>query len=194
MEEKEKIMDNKITDDNSKSTGRGSKQHNRRRRVPRKKKLYDNKVIELKPVTKVTKGGRQRRFSAVVVVGDRKGKVGVGAGKAAEIQDAIRKAESQATKNIVKVTLREDRTIFHEIEVRVGSTKVMLKPAPEGRGLVAGGAVRSVLELAGVKDIVSKTFGSRTKKNMAEATIKALLDQKTPEEIKELKSNNKTEA
>lgn len=157
-----------------------------RRREPRQK-LYDEEVINIGRVTKVTKGGRQLRFSATAVVGDRKGKVGVGSGKAAEVPDAIKKAIAAATKNITTVALVDGHTIPHEaIGVR-GASKVMLKPAGKGTGVKAGGPVRAVLELAGVKDILSKSLGSSTKVNMAHATLNALKQQKTVEQVAKLR-------
>jgi small subunit ribosomal protein S5 len=161
----------------------------RKKRQPREKKpkLYDEEVINIGRVTKVTKGGRHFRFSATVVVGDRKGKVGLGTGKANEVPDAIKKATQAATKNVTKVSLVDNRTIPHEaIGVR-GASKVMLKPAGKGTGVKAGGPVRAVLELAGVKDILSKSLGSNTKINMAYATLEALKSQRTAEEIAALR-------
>ena len=154
----------------------------KRKREPRPK-LYEEEIINIGRVTKVTKGGRHFRFSATVVVGDRKGKVGLGTGKANEVPDAIKKAVSAATKNVTKVALVDERTISHEaIGVR-GASKVMLKPAGKGTGVKAGGPVRAVLELAGVKDILSKSLGSNTKINMAYATLEALKSQKSAEHI-----------
>ena len=161
----------------------------RRNKQPREKqqKLYEEEVINIGRVTKVTKGGSHFRFSATVVVGDRKGKVGLGTGKANEVPDAIKKAVGTATKNVTTISLIEDRTIPHEaIGVR-GASRVMLKPACPGTGVKAGGPVRAVLELAGVKDILSKSLGSNTKINMAYATLEALKSQKTAEEIAALR-------
>ncbi len=157
-----------------------------RRREPRPKK-YESEVINIGRVTKVTKGGRHFRFSATVVVGDRKGKVGIGTGKANEVPDAINKAEQAANKHVVRVSIIDDRTIPHEAIGRRGASKVMLKPAAEGTGVKAGGPVRAVLELAGVKDILSKSLGSSTKINMAYATLEALKSQKTIEEVAKLR-------
>lgn len=150
---------------------------------PRRQKLYEDQVIDVRRVTKVTKGGRHFRFAATVVVGNRNGMVGIGTGKANEVQDAIKKALEAATKNATKVSIIEERTIPHEAIGVQGASKVMLKPASKGTGIKAGGPVRSVLELAGVKDILSKSLGSNTKINMAYATLKALKAQKTKEEI-----------
>ena len=152
-----------------------------------KAKLFEEQVIEVKSVVKVNKGGRQRRFSATVVVGDRKGKVGLGMGKANEVPDAIKKAIQAANKNMIKVQLTDNRTIAHEVLGTRGAAKVMLKPAAAGTGVIAGGAVRAVLELAGIRDILSKSLGSRTKNNMANATMDALKQLKTPEHTAELR-------
>lgn len=152
-----------------------------------KDKTLEELVIDIKSVVKVNKGGRQRRFEAVVAVGDRKGKVGLGIGKAAEIPDAINKAIQSATKKIVKIPLADERTIAHEALGRASGAQVLLKPASAGTGVVAGGAVRDILDLAGVRDILSKSIGSRTKYNVARATLDALLQVKTPEQIAELR-------
>lgn len=152
-----------------------------------KAKTLEELVVEIKSVVKVNKGGRQRRFSATVVVGDRKGKVGLGMGKANEVPDAIKKAIQAANKNLIKVPLTDNRTIAHEVNGIAGAAKVVLIPAAPGTGVIAGGAVRAVLELAGVQDILSKSLGSRTKNNMAAATINALKQIKTPEHVAQLR-------
>ena len=152
-----------------------------------KAKTLEELVVEIKSVVKVTKGGRQRRFSATVVVGDRKGKVGLGMGKANEVPDAIKKAIQSANKNLIRVPLTDNRTIAHEVNGVAGAAKVILRPAAPGTGVIAGGAVRAVLELAGVQDILSKSLGSRTKTNMANATIDALKQIKTPEHVAKLR-------
>ena len=157
-----------------------------RRREPRPKQ-YEEEIINIGRVTKVTKGGRHFRFSATVAVGDRNGKVGIGTGKANEVPDAIKKASQAAQKHVVRVSIVDGRTIPHEaIGVR-GASKVLLKPAAEGTGVKAGGPVRAVLELAGVKDILSKSLGSNTKINMAFATLEALKSQRTIEEVAALR-------
>ena len=152
-----------------------------------KAKTLEELVVEIKSVVKVNKGGRQRRFSATVVVGDRKGKVGLGMGKANEGPDAIKKAIQAANKNLIKVPLTDNRTIAHEVNGVAGAAKVVLIPAAPGTGVIAGGAVRAVLELAGVQDILSKSLGSRTKNNMPAATINALKQIKTPEHVAQLR-------
>ena len=152
-----------------------------------KAKTLEELVVDSKSVVKVNKGGRQRRFSATVVVGDRKGKVGLGMGKANEVPDAIKKAIQAANKNLIKVPLTDNRTIAHEVNGVAGAAKVVLIPAAPGTGVIAGGAVRAVLELAGVQDILSKSLGSRTKNNMAAATINALKQIKTPEHVAQLR-------
>lgn len=157
----------------------------KRRREPRPKQ-FEEEVLNIRRVTKVTKGGRNFRFSATVVVGDRKGRVGLGTGKANEVPDAIKKAVQAATKNVVAVSV-VDGTIPHgAIGVR-GASRVMLKPASKGTGVKAGGSVRSVLEMAGIKDILSKSLGSNTKLNMAYATLEALKSQRTVEQIAKLR-------
>ena len=155
------------------------------RREPRPKQ-YEEQVINIGRVTKVTKGGRHFRFSATVAVGDRNGRVGIGTGKANEVPDAIKKAVAAATKNVTKVSV-VDGTIPHEATGVQGASKIMLKPACEGTGVKAGGAVRAVVELAGIKNILSKSLGSNTKVNMAYATLNALKSQRTVEEIAKLR-------
>lgn len=152
-----------------------------------KNKEFEELVIDVKSVVKVNKGGRQRRFSAIVVVGDRKGRVGLGIGKAAEVPDAIKKAIQAANKNIIRIPLIDGRTVAHEAIGRSGAARVIIKPAKAGTGIIAGGSVRAVLELAGVRDIVSKSLGARTKLNMAQAAINALKSIKTPEEVAKLR-------
>ena len=147
----------------------------------------EEKVINLSRVTKVTKGGRHFRFSATVVVGNRKGLVGMGTGKANEVNDAIAKASKAANKNVTRVALQDARTIPHEATGKVGRAVVLIKPAKEGTGVIAGGAARAVLELAGVKDIVSKSLGSNTKVNVAKATLEALKSERTPAKIAALR-------
>ncbi|MBO5398198.1 MAG: 30S ribosomal protein S5 [Clostridia bacterium] len=140
------------------------------------------KVVAINRVAKVVKGGRTFRFSAVVVVGDEQGHVGVGNGKAAEVPDAIKKAIEEAKKNLVNVPI-VGTTIPHEFVGRFGSASVILKPGPEGSGVIAGGSVRPVLELAGYKDIKTKVIGTNNPRNVVYATIEALKSMKTAEEV-----------
>ena len=161
--------------------------NNGEKRVQKPKSDLEDKVIEIRRVTKVVKGGRQFRFAATVVVGNRKGLVGLGTGKAKEMPDAVKKATQAASKNVVKIDLIDNRTISHDIIVKEGAVRVMLKPAKEGTGVKAGGPVRDVLELAGVKDVLSKSLGSSTKVNMARATLNALKAQKSPSHVAELR-------
>ena len=160
------------------------------RKAQDKDKTLEELVIDIKSVVKVTKGGRQRRFSAIVVVGDRKGRVGLGIGKANEVPDAIKKAIQDANKNIIKIPLIDGRTVAHEAIGTAGAAKVIIKPAKAGTGIIAGGSVRAVLELAGVRDIVSKSLGARTKLNMARAALNALTSIKTPEEVARLRGKS----
>ena len=158
-----------------------------REKFDNKKKLLEEQVISISRVTKVTKGGRHFRFSATVVVGNRKGLVGLGNGKANEVPEAINKAVQAANKNIFRVSIVDNRTIPHDATAKVGRAVVMLKPAKKGTGVVAGGSARAVLELAGVKDIVAKSLGSNTKINVAKATLDALKVQRTAEKIAALR-------
>ena len=158
-----------------------------KRRTGRPTRTYDEIVLDTKAVVKVTKGGRQRRFQAVVLVGDKKGLVGLGIGKANEISEAVKKARQDAQKNMIKVPIVDGRTISHEQTGKCGRAAVLLKPAKEGTGIIAGGAARAVLEIAGVKDIVSKSLGSNTQVNVAKATLEALKSQRSAEHIAELR-------
>lgn len=168
-------------------------QKGKKERDNKNTKMYEELVVEIKSVVKVTQGGRQRRFSATVVVGDKKGTVGIGIGKASEVPDAIKKAIQAANKNLIKITLIDGRTIEHEAIGKSGAARVLIKPAPAGAGLIAGGAVRAVLELAGIHDISSKSLGSRTKLNMATATVNALKSIKTLEEVAKLRGKTESE-
>lgn len=141
------------------------------------------KVVSIKRVTKVVKGGRNFRFTALVVVGDGNGHVGAGLGKAAEIPEAIRKGKEDAAKKLVTVALDENSSITHDFIGKFGSASVLLKRAPEGTGVIAGGPARSVCELAGIKNIRTKSLGSNNKQNVVLATIAGLSQLKTPEEV-----------
>jgi small subunit ribosomal protein S5 len=148
---------------------------------------FDDKVVTIKRVVKVVKGGRNMRFSALVVVGDRKGRVGAGLGKAAEIPEAIRKGKEDAMKNMVTVPFDENGSIPHDFIGKFGSAEVLLKRAPEGTGIIAGGPARNVLDLAGFKNIKTKSLGSNNKQNVVLATINGLSHLKTPEEVAKLR-------
>lgn len=145
------------------------------------------KVVSIKRVTKVVKGGRHMRFSALVVVGDGNGHVGAGIGKAIEIPEAIRKGKEDAIKKLVSVPVDENGTIPHDYVGKFGSASVLLKKAPEGTGVIAGGPARSVIELAGIKNIRTKSSGSNNKQNVVLATINGLAELKTPEEVAKLR-------
>ena len=142
-----------------------------------------DKVVTIKRVTKTVKGGRNMRFTALVVVGDGNGHVGAGLGKAVEIPEAIRKGKEDAMKHIVEIALDENNSITHDFIGKFGSASVLLKKAPEGTGIIAGGPARVVCELAGIKNIRTKSLGSNNKQNVVLATLAGLAALKTPEEV-----------
>lgn len=148
------------------------------------------KVVSIKRVTKVVKGGRNMRFTALVVVGDGNGHVGAGLGKAAEIPEAIRKGKEDATKRLINVPLDENNSIPHDFIGKFGGASVLLKRSPEGTGVIAGGPARSVCELAGIKNIRTKSLGSNNKQNVVLATIEALKQLKSPEEVARLRGKS----
>ena len=143
----------------------------------------EEKVVTIKRVTKVVKGGRNMRFTALVVVGDHNGHVGAGLGKATEIPEAIRKGKEDAMKKLVTVARDANNSVTHDFIGKYGSAQVLLKKAPEGTGIIAGGPARAVVELAGVSNIRAKSLGSRNKQNVVLATIEGLRQLKTPEEV-----------
>lgn len=147
----------------------------------------EDKLVSLKRVTKVVKGGRNFRFAALVVVGDKNGHVGAGLGKAAEVPEAIRKAKEDAIKNIIELPLDENGSVPHDYLGKFGSASVLLKRSPEGTGIIAGGPARNVLELAGFKNIRTKSLGSNNKQNVVLATINGLSQLKTPEQVAALR-------
>jgi small subunit ribosomal protein S5 len=142
-----------------------------------------DKLVAINRVAKVVKGGKNFAFAALVVVGDKKGRVGYGHGKAREVPEAIRKATEEAKKSLIRVPLREGRTLHHDGHGRWGAGKVMLRAAPAGRGLIAGGPMRAVLEVLGVADVVAKSKGSSNPYNMVRATIDALKGQSSPRHV-----------
>ena len=150
----------------------------------------EDSVVNIKRVTKVVKGGRNMRFAALVVVGDKNGHVGAGLGKAAEVPEAIRKAKEDAIKKLVKVDINENGSIPYDYTGKFGSASVLLKSSPEGTGIIAGGPARKVLELAGYKNIRTKSLGSNNKQNVVLATIEGLKAIKFPEEIAKLRGKS----
>lgn len=150
----------------------------------------NDKVVSIKRVSKTVKGGRTMRFTALVVVGDGNGHVGVGLGKATEIPEAIRKGKEDAAKNLIKVALDENDSITHDFIGKFGGASVLLKKAPEGTGVIAGGPARAVIEMAGIKNIRTKSLGSNNKQNVVLATIEGLKEVKTPEEVAKLRGKS----
>ena len=151
--------------------------------------LFD-KLVSIKRVTKVVKGGRNMRFTALVVVGEGNGHVGAGLGKATEIPEAIRKAKEDAMKKMISVSLDENASVTHDVIGKFGSASVLLKKAPEGTGVIAGGPARNVCELAGIKNIRTKSLGSNNKQNVVLATMEALKSLKSPEEVARLRGKS----
>ena len=150
----------------------------------------NEKVVSIKRVTKVVKGGRNMRFTALVVVGDGNGHVGAGLGKATEIPEAIRKGKEDAAKNLISVALDENDSVTHDYIGKFGGASVLLKKAPEGTGVIAGGPARAVIEMAGIKNIRTKSLGSNNKQNVVLATIEGLRQIKTPEEVAKLRGKS----
>lgn len=150
-------------------------------------------IVTIKRVTKVVKGGRNMRFAALVVVGDKNGHVGVGLGKAAEVPEAIRKAKEDATKKLIEVPINDNGSIPHDYIGKFGSASVLLKSSPEGTGIIAGGPARAVLDLAGYKNIRTKSLGSNNKQNVVLATLDGLSSIKTPEEVAKLRGKSVAE-
>ncbi|AKJ20849.1 30S ribosomal protein S5 [Mycoplasmopsis synoviae] len=150
---------------------------------------YEEKIVNIARVTKVVKGGRRFSFSAFVVIGNKKGTVGYGHGKANEVPDAIKKAIKDAHNNLVEVPITKG-TVPHEVTAKFLASKVLLKPAPKGKGLIASSRVRAVVELAGYTDIVSKTYGSRSAQNVVKSVVKALLNLRTAKQIAEVRDKD----
>lgn len=150
----------------------------------------NDKVVGIKRVSKTVKGGRTMRFSALVVVGDGNGHVGAGLGKAGEVPEAIRKGKEAAMKNLIQIPMDENRSIPHDFIGKYGSASVLMKKAPEGTGIIAGGTARAVVELAGIKNVRIKSLGSDNKTNVVLATLKGLSQMKTPEEVARLRGKS----
>ena len=160
-----------------------------RRARRQEEKEFEERVVTINRVTKVVKGGRKMRFAALVVVGDKKGRVGFGTGKANEVPDAIRKASEAAKKSVINVPM-VNGTITHEVTGNFGAGSVFLRPASEGTGIIAGGPVRAVVELAGYTNILSKCLGSRRPINMVRATMEGLKELKTAEHVAEIREKS----
>jgi small subunit ribosomal protein S5 len=161
-------------------------------REEQQEKQYEEQVVAINRVTKVVKGGRRFRFAALVVIGNKKGQVGFGTGKAQEVPDAIKKAIEAAKNNLMDVPIAKS-TIPHAVTGTYGAGKVFLKPASEGTGIIAGGAVRAVFELAGINDILSKSIGSSTPINMVRATFAGLKELRTIEQVAALRGRDVSE-
>ena len=162
----------------------------RQERIDANSLELNEKVVSIKRVTKVVKGGRNMRFTALVVVGDGNGHVGAGLGKATEIPEAIRKGKEDAAKNLISVALDENDSVTHDYIGKFGGASVLLKKAPEGTGVIAGGLARAVIEMAGIKNIRTKSLGSNNKQNVVLATIEGLRQIKTPEEVAKLRGKS----
>ncbi len=150
----------------------------------------EDKVVAIKRVTKVVKGGRNMRFTALVVVGDKNGHVGAGLGKAAEIPEAIRKGKEDAMKKLMTIAMDDVSSVPHDFIGKFGGASVLLKRAPEGTGIIAGGPARTVLEMAGIRNIRTKSLGSNNKQNVVLATLSALEQLKSPEEVARLRGKS----
>ena len=162
----------------------------RQERIDANSLELNEKVVSIKRVTKVVKGGRNMRFTALVVVGDGNGHVGAGLGKATDIPEAIRKGKEDAAKNLISVALDENDSVTHDYIGKFGGASVLLKKAPEGTGVIAGGPARAVIEMAGIKNIRTKSLGSNNKQNVVLATIEGLRQIKTPEEVAKLRGKS----
>ena len=162
----------------------------RQERIDANSLELNEKVVSIKRVTKVVKGGRNMRFTALVVVGDGNGHVGAGLGKATEIPEAICKGKEDAAKNLISVALDENDSVTHDYIGKFGGASVLLKKAPEGTGVIAGGPARAVIEMAGIKNIRTKSLGSNNKQNVVLATIEGLRQIKTPEEVAKLRGKS----
>jgi small subunit ribosomal protein S5 len=141
---------------------------------------YKERLVAINRITKVVKGGRRFGFAALVVVGNEKGSIGIGSGKSKQVPDAIKKATQDATRNLIKISLKDGRTLHHDVKGRNGSGKVILRSAPVGTGIIAGGPIRAVCDVLGIQDIVAKSVGSANPHNVVKASVDALLSQASP--------------
>lgn len=192
--EKSHFASNETKFDKSKTKSRDG--NNKKRSSFAKNKApkeFEERIIDIARVTVVVKGGRRFSFSAIVAVGNKKGLVGIGHGKANEVPDAIKKAVKSAQANLIKVPIINKSSIPHEITAKYLASHILIKPAPKGKGVIASGTVRNVVELAGYTDIYTKTYGSRNKTNIAKATLKALSKLKTIEEVAKLRDKTPEE-
>ncbi|MGJ5621039.1 30S ribosomal protein S5 [Sulfitobacter sp. MF3-043] len=158
---------------------RGGNRRNQRDETPE----FQDRLVAINRVSKTVKGGKRFGFAALVVVGDQKGRVGFGKGKAKEVPEAIRKATEQAKRQMIRVQLREGRTLHHDMEGRHGAGRVVMRTAPEGTGIIAGGPMRAVFEMLGIKDVVSKSIGSQNPYNMIRATMDGLRKESSPRSV-----------
>ena len=200
MAEEEKVVAQQEVKAEVKSTTkndspRGKRPFNKNGRRPLREKRDDieDRTVAVNKVCKTVKGGRKLRFASLVVAGDKKGHVGMGTGKAKEVPDGIKKAADRARKTQITVPMVKGNTIPHAVIGRHGACRVFLRPAPEGTGIVAGGPVRAVLELAGIRNIYSKVYGSRTSINMVRATVNAIESLKTVEKVAALRGKSVNE-
>ena len=201
MAEEEKVVEQQevkqeVKSETKNDAPRGKRPFNKNGRRPLREKKQDDieeRTVAVNKVCKTVKGGRKLRFSSLIVAGDKKGHVGMGTGKAKEVPDGIKKASERARKTQITVPMIKGNTIPHAVVGRHGACKVFLRPAPEGTGIVAGGPVRAVLELAGVRNIYSKVYGSRTSINRVRATVNAIENLKTVEKVAALRGKSVNE-
>ena len=201
----EKVLETEVTENTEvaevseeKAEKKGKNTKNAKKGAPRpakkeKDNRFEERVVSINRISKTVKGGRKMRFSALVVVGDGKGYVGFGTGKANEVADAVKKAVEAAKKNLYKVPMVKGGTFPHDIMGEYGAVKVFMKPAPVGTGIVAGGPVRAVLELAGIENVYSKVYGSRTPINVVRATINGIENMKTVSKVAALRGKDPKE-
>ena len=157
------------------------------------KSEFKDKLVSINRITKVVKGGRRFAFAALVVVGNQAGSIGMGHGKAKQVPDAIKKATENARKNLLQIPLKEGRTLHHDVKSKNGAGRVMLRSAPPGTGIIAGGAIRAVCEVLGIQDIVAKSLGSQNPHNVLRACIDALKSQSSPKSISRIRGKQMSE-